>query len=171
MRGERMKTKRWRWRWIVLGVFIVATLGVVLSHFYLNLQGKHWDEKRVAVEKAFAGSMMTEATNVDFFYGDEPVQIVYGENKLNQPMIVWISEGGVHAEMTSEGFTKEQARIAVLKKAPNASIERIMPGKLGGEYVWEVFYKQKENDHTRYYYDYYKFKDGTFLDTFRLSLQ
>ncbi len=46
-----------------------------------------------------------------------------------------------------------------------------MPGKLGNEYVWEVFYKKKENSGTRYFYDYYKFKDGHYMDTYRLSLQ
>ena len=46
---------------ITFGVFIVATLGVVLSRFYLNVQNEHWDEKRIAVEKAYEGSMMTKA--------------------------------------------------------------------------------------------------------------
>lgn len=157
-------------RSITLGVFIVATLGVVLSRFYLNVQNEHWEEKRVAVEKAYNGSMMTKASKVDFFYGDEPVQIVYGENKLGQHLIAWVSGENVHSEMTDEGFPEEQVRAAVVKKAPNSEIERVIPGKLGNDYVWEVFYKLKDDRGTRYFYDYYRFIDGTYLDTYRLSL-
>lgn len=158
-------------RTITLGVFIVATLVIVLSRFYLNVQNEHWDEKRVAVEKAYVGSMMTKASKVDFFYGDEAFQIVYGENKLGQSLIAWVSDKEVHTEMTDEAFTEAQARDAVLKKAPGSQIERVMPGKLGNYYVWEVFYKTKDDRGTRYFYDYYAFKDGSFLDTYRLSLQ
>ncbi len=46
---------------ITFGVFIILTLGVVLSRFYLNVQNEHWDEKRKAVEKAYEKSMMTKA--------------------------------------------------------------------------------------------------------------
>ncbi|WNR42406.1 cell wall elongation regulator TseB-like domain-containing protein [Paenibacillus roseipurpureus] len=157
-------------RTIMLGVFIVGTLGVVLSRFYLNIQNEHWDEKRVAVEKAYENSMMTKATKVDFFYGDEAFQIVYGENKLGQSLIAWVNDQSVHTEMTEGAFTEAGAREAVLKKAATSQIERVMPGKLGNDYVWEVFYKTKDDRGTRYFYDYYSFKDGTYMDTYRLSL-
>lgn len=162
-----MNTKRT----ITLGVFIVATLGVVLSRFYLSVQNEHWDEKRVAVEKAYEGSMMTKASKVDFFYGDEAFQIVYGENKLGQSLIAWVSDKDVHTEMTDEAFTKDQVIEAVSKKAAGSEIERVMPGKLGNDYVWEAFYKTKDDNGIRYFYDYYSFKEGKYMDTYRLSLQ
>ncbi|OCT12702.1 hypothetical protein A8709_33405 [Paenibacillus pectinilyticus] len=158
-------------RTITLGVFIVATLGVVLSRFYLNVQNEHWDEKRVAVEKAYQSTMMTKASKVDFFYGDEAFQIVYGENKLGQNLVAWVSDKDVHTEMTDEAFTEDQVRAEVSKKDASTEIERVMPGKLGNDYVWEVFYKTKNDRGTRYFYDYYTFKEGKFLDTYRLSLQ
>ncbi|GFZ90010.1 hypothetical protein GCM10008018_40390 [Paenibacillus marchantiophytorum] len=161
-----MNTKRS----IMLGVFIVVTLGVVLSRFYLNVQDEHWDEKSKAVEKAYEKSIMTKATNVDFFYGDEPLQIVYGEDKLGQGVIVWVSDKDTHTEMTADAITEDQVRETMLKKDADFEIERVIPGKLGQEYVWEVFYKKQEDSGTRYFYDYYKFKDGSYLDTYRLSL-
>ncbi|UKS30558.1 DUF5590 domain-containing protein [Paenibacillus sp. HWE-109] len=161
-----MNTKRS----IMLGVFIVVTLGVVLSRFYLNVQDEHWDEKSKAVEKAYEKSIMTKATNVDFFYGDEPLQIVYGEDKLGQGVIVWVSDKDTHTEMTADAVTEDQVRETMLKKDADFEIERVIPGKLGQEYVWEVFYKKQEDSGTRYFYDYYKFKDGSYLDTYRLSL-
>lgn len=160
-----------RTRIIAFVVFIIVTLGVVLSRFYLNVQNEHWDSKRAAVETAFEKSIMTKAVKVDFFYGEEPFRIVYGEDKLGQDLIVWVSDKDVHTEMASESFTEDQVRDAVMKKNPDAEIERIMPGKLGQEYVWEVFYKKINDSGTRYFYDYYKFKDGSYIDTWRLSLQ
>lgn len=160
-----------RTRIIVFGVFIIVTLGVVLSRFYLNVQNEYWKSKSAAVETAYEKSLITKATKVDFFYGDEPFQIVYGEDKIGQSVIAWVYGNEVHTEMAAEGFPEAQVREAVLKKDPGFVIERVMPGKLGQDYVWEVFYKKKDDSGTRYYYDYYKFKDGTYLDTYRLSLQ
>ncbi|SDN85756.1 Uncharacterized protein YpmB [Paenibacillus sp. yr247] len=159
-----------RTRILTFFVFIILTLGVVLSRFYLNVQNEHWDGKRKAVETAYEKSILTKATNVDFFYGDEPFQIVYGEDKLGQSVIVWVSDKDVHAEMAAEAFTEAQVRDTMLKKGADYEIERVMPGKLGQDYVWEVFYKKKDDSGTRYFYDYYKFKDGRFMDTYRLSL-
>ncbi|MEC0232197.1 cell wall elongation regulator TseB-like domain-containing protein [Paenibacillus alba] len=157
-------------RSITLGVFIIVTLGVVLSRFYLNVQSEHWDGKSKAVETAYEKSIMTKATKVDFFYGDEPFQIVYGEDKIGQDLIVWVSDKEIHSEMANEGFTEEQVRDIMLKKGQDFEVQRVMPGKLGQDYVWEVFYKRQEDGGTRYFYDYYKFKDGQYLDTYRLSL-
>lgn len=158
-------------RTITLGIFIILTLSVVLSRFYLNVQNEHWEAKRQAVETAYEKSILAKATNVDFFYGDEPVQIVYGEDKLGQGVIVWVSDKDIHTEMTAEAFTEIQVREAVIKKNAEVEIERVIPGKLGSDFVWEVFYKKSENNRTRYFYDYYKFKDGQYMDTYRLSLQ
>ncbi|OPH47079.1 hypothetical protein BC351_11235 [Paenibacillus ferrarius] len=158
-------------RSITLGVFIILTLGVVLSRFYLNVQSEYWDGKSKAVETAYEKSIMTKATKVDFFYGDEPFQIVYGEDKIGQNLIVWVSDKEVHSEMSDEGFTEDQVRDVILKKGQDFEVQRVIPGKLGQDYVWEVFYKRQEDGGTRHFYDYYKFKDGQYLDTYRLSLQ
>ncbi|TXK81373.1 DUF5590 domain-containing protein [Paenibacillus sp. N3.4] len=160
----------WKRR-IAFGVFIIVTLGVVLSRFYLNVQNDHWAGKSQAVETAYEKSILAKATKVDNFYGDESFQIVYGEDKIGQGVIVWVSDQEVHAEMTADNFTEEQVRDIMLKKGSEYEVERVMPGKLGNDYVWEVFYKKKDDSGTRYFYDYYNFKDGHSLDTYRLSLQ
>jgi uncharacterized protein YpmB len=108
---------------------------------------------------------------VDSFYGDEPFQIVYGEDKIGQKVVVWVSGHEVHTEMAAEGFTEDQVRETMFKKDPGFEILRIMPGKKAGDYVWEVFYKKKDDSGTRYFYDYYTFSSGTYIDTYRLSLQ
>jgi len=157
-------------RTVTLGAFILLTLCVVLSRFYLYVQNEHWDENSKAVETAYEKTILTKATKVESFYGDETFKVVYGEDKIGQPVLVWVSDKDVHTEMVSEGFTEAQVRETMLKKGADLQIMRILPGKLGDEYVWEVFYKKQDDSGTRYFYDYYKFKDGTYMDTYRLSL-
>nr|WP_240343878.1 DUF5590 domain-containing protein [Paenibacillus sp. SYP-B3998] len=136
----------------------------------MDVQNKHWGENSKAVETAYEKTILAKATKVDSFYGDEPLKIVYGEDKIGQPVIVWVSDKDVHTEMSSESFSEDQVREIMLKKGTDFEVERVLPGKLGDDYVWEVFYKKQDDSGTRYFYDYYKFKDGTYMDTYRLSL-
>jgi uncharacterized protein YpmB len=158
-------------RTIVIGVFILGTLIFVLSRFYMNLQDEHWADNASAVETAYQKSILTKASKVEAFYGDKPLKIVYGEDKIGQKVIVWVSDSEVHTEMAAEGFTEQQVRDTMLRKDPNVELLRVMPGIMEGKYVWEVFYKKKLDSGTRYFYDYYTFQDGTYIDTYRLSLQ
>jgi uncharacterized protein YpmB len=158
-------------RLTVIGVFVLVALIFVFSRFYMNVQNEHWNEKTQAVETAYEKSILTKATNVESFYGDDPVQIVFGEDKIGQKVIVWVSDKNVHTEMASEAFTEEQVRETMRKKDPSLELLRVMPGLIESKYVWEVFYKKKDNTGTRYFYDYYTFQDGTYIDTYRLSLQ
>ncbi|UJF36149.1 cell wall elongation regulator TseB-like domain-containing protein [Paenibacillus hexagrammi] len=160
----------WR-RVIMLGIFVLLTLIVVITRFYLSVQNEHWDANSKAVETAYEKTILTKATKVDSFYGDEPFQIIRGEDKIGQQVVVWISDKEVHTEVAAEAFTEDQVRETMLKKDPAIETLRILPGKLGSQYVWEVFYKKQEAKGLRYYYDYYTFKEGTYIDTYRLSLQ
>ncbi|MEW9698936.1 DUF5590 domain-containing protein [Paenibacillus sp. SI8] len=158
-------------RTVALSVFILLTLGVVLSRFYLDVQNEHWDENSKAVEIAYEKSILTKASRVESFYGDDPFKIIYGEDKVGQSVLVWVYGNDVHTEMTDDAFTEAQVRELMLKKGLDYQVQRVLPGKLGNVYVWEVFYKKQDETGTRYFYDYYNFKDGTYMDTYRLSLQ
>jgi uncharacterized protein YpmB len=136
----------------------------------MNVQGKNWDEKAAAVEKAYEKTILAKATKVESFYGDGPLQIVFGEDKLGHKVIVWVSDKDAHAEMADEAFTEQQVRETMHKKDPSLELLRVMPGIVEGKYVWEVFYKKTLDSGTRYFYDYYTFQDGTYIDTYRLSL-
>jgi uncharacterized protein YpmB len=158
-------------RTVTFGAFILLTLSVVLSRFYLDVQNVHWGENSKAVETAYEKTILTKAKKVESFYGDEPFKIVTGEDKIGQPVVVWVSDKDVHTEMANDAFTEAQVRETMLKKGSDYQVQRVLPGKLGDVYVWEVFYKKQDGSGTRYFYDYYKFNDGSYVDTYRLSLQ
>lgn len=151
---------------------MLMTIVFVVTRFYMNIQTEHWNEKTKAVEAAYAKTVLTKADKVTSFHGTSSYQIVYGQDKLGNPVIVWVGENGeVHTERADQNYTEQQVRNEVSKKHEGAEILRINAGKLKDEYVWEVFYSVKDNKTKRYYYDYYKFADGTFIDTYTLSLQ
>jgi uncharacterized protein YpmB len=157
-------------RFVFVVLFVAATSVILLSRFYIGIQDKHWKEEAAAVKIAYEKSVLVKADQVRPFYGDKPYQVITGQDKLGQKVIVWVADDEVHAEMAADGVNSDRIKEAVLKKAPDASILRIMPGKKGGQLVWEAFYKRKEDAGERYYYDYYAFKDGAPIDTYKLSL-
>jgi uncharacterized protein YpmB len=162
-----------RKRNIVIGIFILATLLFVFNRFYLSVQNKYWNDTTAAVELAYEKSIMTKATKVESFHGDESFHIIFGEDKIGQQLIAWVSEQEeVHTEMVDEAYKEAQLREDMKAKEPDAELLRVLPGKMGDQLVWEVFYKKQEAaSGERYYYDYYQFNTGTYIDTWRLSLQ
>ncbi|OXM88027.1 DUF5590 domain-containing protein [Paenibacillus rigui] len=160
---------------IKIAVAAVAAAALLLFfgvRFFNAVHEKEWQIQRNAVQTAYQKTILTKADKVDRFVGDKPFTIIQGENKIGQKMIVWVAEDVIYSQMASDGVNAEQVKAAVLAHQADADIVRMMPGVLNGTLVWEVFYKVKDDAAgERYYYDYYSFKDGAMLDTYRLSIQ
>ncbi|WP_245375971.1 cell wall elongation regulator TseB-like domain-containing protein [Paenibacillus eucommiae] len=156
---------------LIITVFILGTLIFVLSRFYINVQSEYWSEESKAVQTAYAKSALKKASKVEAFYGDKPLQIISGEDENGEQIFVWVAGEEVHVEKAADAASEQQIRDTMKQKDPALELMRVMPGLIEGKYVWEVFYKKKEASGTRYYYDYYHFHDGSFIDTYRLSLQ
>lgn len=142
-------------------------LGIYL--FVDTIVSPEWDDKRHAVETAYAETMLARADRVEPFVGSEPYMIVYGEDKIGHKMVVWVSESERYAAYESEGITREEAEAKVLAADPGNRIIRSTPGKFEQDYVWEVYYERQQDGVTRHFYDYYRFSDGVLLDTLRLG--
>lgn len=153
-------------------IAIVVTLFFFLQFFYRHVQAGAWSEQDAAVRTAYEQTILASAERVEPFVGDKPYEIVFGADKLGQPVIVWVGEGDVHTEYVADGTSKEAIEHKLRELNPQATLMRLVPGKLLDEYAWEAFFKQKEDDGvTRYYYKYFRFSDGELLDTYYLSLQ
>lgn len=157
---------------VIAGVllFLAAFLTGLFLYFDRIIAGE-WDSKRKAVETAYAETMLVKAERVEPFVGAEPYMIVYGEDKIGKKMIVWVSENDLHAAYETEGVTLEAASGKVTAANPLNMVLRTTPGKLEQDYVWEVYYQREQDGRTLYFYDYYRFSDGTLIDTFRLGGQ
>lgn len=159
-------SKRYIW-FMAIGLVV---LGVLLGRFYYGIQRGHWQEeadaKRMAAEKAG----LTGIDSVQTFNGEADYAIVTGTDSSGEKVTVWLSGNDAHVEKTSAGIGSEQAKSQLLQRSPGATVLRVVPGKLRNDYVWELFYKKADGEGERYYYDYVKFADGAWIDTWRLSL-
>lgn len=161
-----MRNHKWLIR-IALAGTIVGAAGILL--FLNGIFDSEWGEKKAAVEAAYRQTMMTKADRVEPYVGDRPYTIVYGEDKIGQPMIVWVSGADVHSEYATNGISADKAAALTKEKDPNNQIIRTTPGKLGDDYIWEIYYKRKADGGDQYFYDYYRFADGILIDTYKLG--
>jgi uncharacterized protein YpmB len=158
-------------RIVWFGLFALVTIVILLTRFYYGVQNDHWQERKQAKAAAAAQAGIVRVDSVQTFNGADEYNVVTGTNAQGEKLIVWLGTQETHVEKASAGITAEQATAALLKRSPGVEVERVVPGKLRSDYVWELFYRRQEDGGERYLYDYVKFSDGTYIDTYRLSLQ
>lgn len=161
-------------RWKRITILAVAGVFLVLLALFLladRLTSAEWKEKKAAVLTAYEQTMLVKTDRVETFVGEETWRVVFGEDKLQKKMIVWIGEqSGIHSEYEAAGVSRDAVTGKVTETDPEARIIRVTPGKLAADYVWEVYYERSlDNGKTAGFYDYYRFADGTLLDTYRLG--
>ncbi|WP_309118617.1 DUF5590 domain-containing protein [Paenibacillus sp.] len=155
-----------------VAIVLIGAIGLFGSRFYQTVQEPHWDALSRAQAEAVQRLNLTRVDSVERFVGDRPYSIVFGANANGEDVAVWMwGEDGLHIERQSDGLTRDEVKSRALKERPEMQLLRISPGKLGETYVWEVFYALREPGGTRKYYDYYAFRDGTKLETYRLALE
>jgi uncharacterized protein YpmB len=134
------------------------------------VQAPQWTALAGAEAKAMERLQMKSVTSVERFVGDRPYSIIFGTNAADDEVIVWMWDEELHIERQDAGRTREQMKALALEENPAKELLRITPGKLGDDYVWEVFYSLRSSEEgTRKYYDYYRFSDGEKLETYRLA--
>ncbi|MEI7024506.1 hypothetical protein [Paenibacillus sp. y28] len=150
-------------------IVIVAALLLVMLLVYRHIQQGHWLEEHHAVQTVTENVYgLQTVSEIEQFTMDKHYTIIYG-TKDDQPAIVWSSDDEIQVEYASSGVSKDQVRGYVQSAHPEAEVLRVTAGKWEGQLVWEAFYKLKQPEGERYYYDFYLFKNGQKLDTFTLS--
>lgn len=155
----------------IYGVLITIVVLIVALYKFVDtiIQGE-WDEKKAAVEKAYQETMLAKAVRVEPYVGDTPYMIVYGEDRIGKPMIVWVSETAVYSEYEENGIGADDVASKLKQTDPATEIIRITPGRLSEDLVWEAYYKRELEGKAHHFYDYYRFSDGSHLDTYQLSI-
>jgi uncharacterized protein YpmB len=173
MARSRPRTKWWRSKkhWIIAGSAVILLLLIVLYQFFSSVHEDQWLVEKDSIETVTSSTYMRQVNRSFAFHGDIPYTIVYGTDPDGRAMIAWVSAEGVHAEYESDGITEEEARKKVLAQTPDAEILRASPGVYEGVYVWEVFYKRQVEQGIQHYYDYYRFQDGHYIETYKLAVQ
>jgi uncharacterized protein YpmB len=159
----------WLHRGLAISLLVVVLLIVFGNRFYETIQRPLWSENAAAKSYVIDQLHMKDITEIDRFVGDRVYTVIFATNSADEKVIVWLWDGGRQVKHASSGLSREEAAQRALADQPGKHIKRVMPGKLRDDLVWEVFYTKTEDGAERYYYDYYRFSDGTKLDTYRLA--
>lgn len=157
----------------------ITVLGILLVIFLINwayhaIHNEHWNDQSEAIRRAYEETDMVKAEQVKYYTGEASYHIVIGKDHKGQKMLVWVgaNEDDIHTEYAKDGLKESEIKQLVIEKEGSLTkLLRITPGKMNGEYIWEVFYKKEETQGERYYYDLYDFSNGTLLDTYKLGVQ
>lgn len=156
-------------------VIFICCLTLIVMIFisvklYMGIMNTPWQTEQAAKQTALSETEMTEVERIEHFHGEESYAVVFGKNAQGESMMVWVGNDDVIVRLVKEGISRNILKGNLIKENIGEIIH-ILPGVKEEELVWEVFYKKKEQDHERYYYDYYRFEDGEHLDTYVMSIK
>ncbi|MGO4541270.1 cell wall elongation regulator TseB-like domain-containing protein [Paenibacillus sp. 2TAB19] len=172
-----MTTQRWIFVIVAVLLIIITTTAI----YYKDIKSPRWSDEREAKADAIEAAELTEVDQISKHIWDQVSWFVSGKNADGEQIYVWLPRP-VDEETDEETSTQEPEPIVVkaseaeAKKAirakfdlakPEAVVKRMQPGLLGDKPVWEIFYTLKA-DETHYYYDFYSFTSGAFLNEYKL---
>ncbi|MCF2937650.1 DUF5590 domain-containing protein [Paenibacillus alkaliterrae] len=155
-------------RWIFLiaaGILLSATgFGV----YFREIQMPRWTAASDAEAKAIEAAGLENVDNVYNHVWHKESWIVEGSDLDGNKVFVWLTgDNESHAVKAEYGVSFKQIKNTFLVEKPDAAIKRIQPGMFDGKPVWEVFYSIGQSPE-RYYYEFYMFDSGTFIDMYQL---
>ncbi|WP_281887018.1 DUF5590 domain-containing protein [Paenibacillus sp. YYML68] len=164
-------SKYWKWG-LSFAAMLVASL-LLINWLFHVISSAEWNTQRAAVQTAYEKTVLVKTHKVERFVGDQAYTVITGEDKVGRRLYVWVGDEGLRTELAANGLDIEAVKAKVLEKQPRARVLRVTPGIQGDRLIWEVFYKlipegQSDEQH---FYDYYTFYEGSWIDTWRLTIQ
>jgi uncharacterized protein YpmB len=155
--------------WLCAAVVVAVVLAAAL--YYMAVQRPLWNERERAARLALSETPLESIDRTYVFNGEASYQVMIGKDRDGREWIVWVDdEGGVLTAAMDEGISEQEVRNLLRERHPEADVLRAVPGFKDGETVWEVYYRQRDKEGgTRLYYDYYRFRDGEWLETYTLA--
>lgn len=154
-------------RWVLASVIVLLLLFLLFNLYYRSTQQDIWQEESAAKQIAMEQAGLTGVETATKHVWDQVSWVIQGKDSQGREQMVWVVGDQATAEPADAGVTREQIEAKVLKDKPDARIIRIIPGLLSGERIWEVFYSREESAR-KYYYEFYRFGDGTFITIYNL---
>ncbi|CAH1218344.1 hypothetical protein PAECIP111893_04407 [Paenibacillus plantiphilus] len=161
-------------KWTLLAAAALITIVLLVNGYYRHVQSPLWEEERAAEKQAIETAEFTETADAHKFVWDETLWVVEGKDKDGDEAYVWLKQEDKDKPLilkVKEGVTAEAIEEQFNQSKPDADMERVTLGMLNGEPVWEVFYYRKQAGSGNYYYDFYRFKDGSAVTTYKLPSQ
>ncbi|MGO4343949.1 DUF5590 domain-containing protein [Paenibacillus sp. MCAF9] len=155
-------------RWLLLITAFLLLLLTVSFIYFREVQSPEWTAINAAKEQATKAADLMEIEKVHHHIWQKNSWVVEGINQQDEHVYVWLTEEQQPVIMkATEGISEKSLKDNFISKRPLAEIKRIQPGLLDDKTVWEIYYNDGEKpDHYRY--DFYRFDDGAFIDSYTL---
>ncbi len=155
-------------RWVFVIVASMILLATVLFIYFRDIQQSQWTAKDEARKQAVEAADLVQIEKIYEHIWNKKSWIVQGSNELDEELFVFLAEEQLpDVVKAADGVSAEQISNTFNTKKPNAAVLRIQPGLLNNTRIWEVYYSESDNP-KHYYYDFYSFVDGAFIDSYKL---
>ena len=145
-----MKVKKWIISIIL--ILIITAAGISIKVYLTAMEPvKAAESKAVSIAKKEID--LRKVHNFSIYNGLEQINVIEGENKQGEQIVVWIPEKSkkVFFEKANNGLSKEQA---IQKLNDEINPKEIISVRLGMEKntpLWEIYYRSN-NNLINYYY-------------------
>ncbi|SEN27191.1 DUF5590 domain-containing protein [Paenibacillus sp. OV219] len=156
------------WRWVLLVSLSIIVILTALNVYYRSVQSPVWEEERNAEDQAMQVGSLSGVDSSYHYVWDEPVWVVKGKDHNNDITYVWLKNEESITLRADQGKTKAEIKDSFMQSKPDALIEHIKLGLFGGEPVWEVFYERNQAGEETHFYEFYRFRDGSFVVSYKL---
>lgn len=170
-----MRTKKWQFRIVValMGVLVAAT-GVVLYGVHVWKQGDNTVRMRTSEAYKRVQQHM-DVSHVQFvtrFVSDTAYDVLTATDVQGEMWTIWVWDEGIEAIPATKATDEKTIRSHVATLHPTGQLIRLVPGKIGAQYVWEAFVRippKGDRTMTAYVYEYFGYVDGVHVTTYRLA--
>ncbi|MGF7049901.1 uncharacterized protein YpmB [Paenibacillus sp. DS2015] len=159
-----MKNKK---KWFFFGVVIFLLILFGLYRYYIYIIQDQHSQEALAITAAKQNTELVKVTDTQKSVWDTISWVIEGKDNEQRDLMVWVQftednqlaleQDAVHSELLENGVSKGQIRSKIISELPGIDEIRIQAGMYYGEYVWQVYYFEKDH----YYYRFYKFRDGS----------
>lgn len=168
----RASTKRrqpflsWKKSLLLLLAFVI-TVGVWIIFYLRDINQPRKHEEAVVME----WSINQQLKKIDDVYKhiwDETTWIVQGANQDDEQVYLFERDQALLLEVqASDVLSKDQMKSEFKQSNPDAEILRMKPGIYKNKPVWEVYYKQNDQNGEHAHYDFYSFDlQGNLLESY-----
>lgn len=155
-------------RWLFIVIAALITFAVWFGLYFREIQMPRWSQISSVQAMAVESGQLASVQNVNKHIWDQPSWVVEGVNSDEEEVYLFLTDSETLFTIKKEdSISPEALRTAFLKEKPNASIRHIKPGLFYGKPIWEINYTLGNGD-KHYYYEFYTFEQGTWLDMYRL---
>ena len=155
-------------KYFILGLFLLMIIMFIIFLYFYSVWGKEENREEQMVNLAFKEvPILKTVEEIEYFAGNQQVYFITGKDKIDMPLLIWITDNQVYSKSLSKWVTKEEIKAKALKISSNITIKRITRGlDANGKLIYEVLFRDEDE---RLGYIFFDMENGDFIQMYRLG--